>query len=114
MSDAVVSRARIDRAYVSAHLVAGGAPEVQIVSHLRPGDDRLVAQRSRGGAKKSDHAAVHWTVRYSDTEMEEGVWRMPRHLLTGDPEHESLMHELQHIIDEAVAQQNLTALQRLT
>jgi len=110
-----VSWARLDRVYVPSHMLGGKSPAVMDVRHVRPSAEDVVALRSGGGTKRSDHAAVDWDVRYSDTEAAATSWRLPLHLLQGGPEAAAAAQwGMQRIIDEGLNMGHLGALAQLT
>ena len=74
---------RIDRIYVSPHMLNGQhPPQVKRVAHLRhTHTDILALKRSGSTSKWSDHSAVQLTMQYTDTARPPPRWSVPRHLL---------------------------------
>ena len=79
-----VSRARLDRIYVSRNLLTVGAPTITSVTHLRPADDDLTHLKENGTLKKSDHAAVTLELRYTNLMKAPQQWRMPHWPFSGE------------------------------
>ena len=80
----VISKARIDRHYLSPHLISHSAPHLVAVTHLSPSSEQL--RRMRGVVSHieqcSDHAAVDTTIAYTDTALPPRQWHLPLHVLS--------------------------------
>jgi len=106
-----VSKARIDRAMLSPHLLSGNAPCVAAVEHIWPSSSRLAALKALNTSKSaySDHAAVQIDVRYSDTLKPARQWHLPLHLLR----YAETVDHMRGIIREELAKTDVSCSEKL-
>ena len=106
------SRARLDRAYVSTHLLRGShAPLLTAAGHISPSAESLALLGLGDVHLRSDHAALSVVVRYSDDEYVPPKWHIPRHLLTAQ-RLPCVLH-MRDIVREGMAKMELSPIQRV-
>ena len=106
------SRARLDRAYVSTHLLRGAhAPLLTAAGHISPSAESLALLGLGDVHLRSDHAAVSVVIRYSDDEYVPPKWHIPRHLLTAQ-RLPCVLH-MRDIVSEGMAKMELSPIQRV-
>ena len=105
------SRARLDRAYVSAHMVGARAPCVVESGHVTPSAESLAVLGVGDPSLRSDHAAVSVVVRYSEDARAPGQWHIPRHLLSTQSM-DTVLH-MRKLMEEGMGRGELTPIQRV-
>ena len=91
----IVSKSRLDRHYLSPHLLSGSAPRLLSVTHLAPSSHALRHIRGVTSHLSScgDHAAVDTILAYSDIPRPPRVWRLPLHTLADPPTVQAIRDE---------------------
>ena len=106
------SRARLDRAYVSTHLLNGSrAPLATAAGHISPSAESLALLGLGDVQLRSDHAAVSVVIRYSDDEYVPPKWHIPRHLLTA--QRLPCVLRMRNIVKDGMAKTELSPIQRV-